>query len=184
MNTSVDLMMSPEIVPVFKKIMRSNYFKYQLYIKDVQQLVDSEHYPSENDSYFSSSATTNANSFNWKQYQTLRDINSWLEYLEKEFPSNVKLIYGGRSHEGRAIVGVRLSFAQGTQENPGVFIEGGIHAREWISPATVTYLLNEFLTSQNPRVRALARKHDWYMFPVCNPDGYVYTHTTVRIYLL
>ena len=32
---------------------------------------------------------------------------------------------------------------------PMVFIEGGIHAREWISPATVTFIIHELVT--NPK---------------------------------
>ena len=32
---------------------------------------------------------------------------------------------------------------------PAIFIEGGIHAREWISPATVTFIIRELVT--NPK---------------------------------
>ncbi|XP_033222922.1 zinc carboxypeptidase-like [Belonocnema kinseyi] len=169
-NASVDLMISPTIVPVFKNLMRSNYFDYQLYIKDVQKLMDSE-------DVFKYSSPEGG--FNWKQYHTLSDINEWLEYLENEYPDNIRVIYGGWSYKGRRIIGVKLSFAEG---NPGVFIEGGMHAREWISPATATYLLNELLTSQDPNVKNLAQKYDWYIFPVCNPDGYVYSHSTNRLW--
>lgn len=55
----------------------------------------------------------------------------------------------------------------------------GIHAREWISPATVTYILNELLTSNDVNVREIAESYDWYIFPSFNPDGYEYTHTRV-----
>lgn len=26
----------------------------------------------------------------------------------------------------------------------------------------------------------MAERYDWYIFPVTNPDGFVYSHTTVR----
>jgi murein tripeptide amidase MpaA len=58
----------------------------------------------------------------------------------------------------------------------------GIHAREWICPAVSTWLLNELLTSEDPFVRYIAEKFDWYVFPSVNPDGYQYSHTTVRIW--
>jgi murein tripeptide amidase MpaA len=60
------------------------------------------------------------------------------------------------------------------------FLCTGIHAREWITPATVTYILNKLLTSQDPVIRDLAESFDYYVLPSVNPDGYVYTHTTVR----
>lgn len=96
--------------------------------------------------------------------------------LTKKYPLNVQSVIGGRSYEGRNINGVKLSFKS---ENKAVFIEGGIHAREWISPAVVTYILNEFLTSRNADVRNVAESYDWYFFPSINPDGFEYTHTTV-----
>ncbi|XP_011704931.1 PREDICTED: zinc carboxypeptidase-like, partial [Wasmannia auropunctata] len=91
----------------------------------------------------------------------------------------VQTVVGGKTYEGRPIKGVKVSFKP---NNPGIFIEGGIHAREWISPATVMYILHQLLTSNNPEVRALAESHDWYIFPSFNPDGYVYTHTMDRFW--
>jgi Predicted carboxypeptidase len=43
----------------------------------------------------------------------------------------------------------------------------------------VTYILNKLLTSEDPVIQDLARSFDYYVFPNVNPDGYVYTHTTV-----
>jgi murein tripeptide amidase MpaA len=43
----------------------------------------------------------------------------------------------------------------------------------------VTYILNKLLTSQDPVIQDLAQSFDYYFFPSVNPDGYVYTHTTV-----
>lgn len=60
-------------------------------------------------------------------------------------------------------------------------LEGTIHAREWISAATVTWIIKEFLTSTDPEVRALAENFEWHIFPVVNPDGYVHTFTTVSV---
>ncbi|EFN79278.1 zinc carboxypeptidase-like [Harpegnathos saltator] len=61
----------------------------------------------------------------------------------------------------------------------GMFVKGGIHAREWISPTVVMYILHQLLTSKDLDVRNIAENYDWYIFPSFNPDGYVYTHTTV-----
>ena len=45
----------------------------------------------------------------------------------------------------------------------------GIHAREWISPATVTYVMKELVT--NPQYRPLLQMFDFFILPVTNPDG-------------
>lgn len=111
----------------------------------------------------------------WDSYYILEDIHSWLDQLASE-NSNVSIITSGKSYEGRDIKGVKVSFKSG---NRGVFIEGGIHAREWISPATVTYLINELLNSNDPTFRNIAESFDWYIFPSINPDGYSFTHSSV-----
>jgi murein tripeptide amidase MpaA len=61
------------------------------------------------------------------------------------------------------------------QNNRAIFIEANIHAREWIASATITWILNEFLRSNDPEVQDLANNVDWYIIPIANPDGYEYT---------
>jgi len=60
----------------------------------------------------------------------------------------------------------------------------GIHAREWICPALATWILNQLLTSNDADIRFIAENFDWYVFPSVNPDGYQYSHTTVRIWAI
>lgn len=61
-------------------------------------------------------------------------------------------------------------------------MEGLIHAREWISGATVTYILNELLFSTDPAVQDLAQNIDWHILPVTNADGYEYTRDSTRMW--
>ncbi|XP_055640704.1 zinc carboxypeptidase A 1-like [Toxorhynchites rutilus septentrionalis] len=116
--------------------------------------------------------------FDWTEYQELDDIHKWLDKLATEYPQ-AKVIEAGRSYENRTLKGLKVSYKPG---NPGIFLEGGIHAREWISPATVTYILNQLLTSQDPSVRDIAVNYDWYAVPSVNPDGYVYSHKRDRLW--
>ena len=123
--------------------------------------------------------SNNFKNFNWTEYNTLEEIYSWLDFLSEKYPEIVKVIVAGETYEGQRIKGIKLSYKEG---KPGIFLEGGIHAREWLSPATVTYLINQFLTNENPEVRELVESNDWYIVPVFNPDGYVYTYTVVNIF--
>lgn len=112
---------------------------------------------------------------NWISYHPIENIYSWMENLAKT-NSSVSIIDAGKTYENRRIKGVKISFGTGKR---AVFIEGGIHAREWISPATVTYLINELLNSEDASFRKIADNFDWYLFPVINPDGYAYTFLNV-----
>ncbi len=58
-----------------------------------------------------------------------------------------------------------------------------IHAREWISPAVLTYLATELL-EESPEEEWTERfwDLDWYFVPSANPDGYVYTWEEDRLW--
>jgi carboxypeptidase A len=68
------------------------------------------------------------------------------------------------------------------QNNRAILIEANIHAREWISGATATYVLNELLRSTNAEIRDLADNVDWYIIPMANPDGYEHTISSNRLW--
>ncbi|KAL4702752.1 hypothetical protein ACJJTC_002292 [Scirpophaga incertulas] len=57
-----------------------------------------------------------------------------------------------------------------------------MNAREWISPAVVNYITNELLTSEDEETRAAAQQFDWHIFPVTNPDGYVWSFSEFRLW--
>ncbi|CAF3636880.1 unnamed protein product [Rotaria sordida] len=65
-----------------------------------------------------------------------------------------------------------------------VWWDGGIHAREWISPATVIYIAYSLLSKygQDPNITHLVDQFDYYILPVFNVDGYAYTWTTDRLW--
>jgi len=168
-NLPVEIMVSPEKTDYFLNFLHSQDLESEVYILNVQELIDNER------------PRVHARSFGWTDYYTLDEINEWLDQIQSEFPEVVTSVIGGRSFEGRDIKGVLISFSP-NNTNRGVFLEAGIHSREWVSPATVTYITNEILRSQDPVVRAWAENYDWYIFPVFNPDGYVFSHTTNRMW--
>ncbi|XP_076758951.1 zinc carboxypeptidase-like [Xylocopa sonorina] len=167
-NRTNELMIAPAKIQEFMETANTMKLEPELMMDDVQKYIDDEN-PRGN----------LRGTFDWFGYHRLDAIYRWLDSLVTLHPKLIKSITGGSSYEGRSIRGVKLSYKEG---NPGVFIEGGIHAREWISPAVVTYILNELIVSEDPRVRHMAESYDWYIFPVFNPDGYEYTHTTNRLW--
>ncbi|XP_017072537.2 zinc carboxypeptidase [Drosophila eugracilis] len=118
--------------------------------------------------------------FDWKRYHPLASINAWLEHLAKTHNDAVTIVNMGLSTQGRPIQGVKIAF--GRENLTTVFVESGIHAREWIAPATATYIIDQLLNSKNPAIQELARSQNWYIFPSVNPDGYQYTFQGDRMW--
>lgn len=89
-------------------------------------------------------------------------------------------------------------------EKPVIYINCGIHAREWVAVSTCLWIIQQvWLLSNisldlitnipsnlccviqladvnNTESMALLDTYDFWMVPVGNPDGYVYSWTTVR----
>jgi len=82
----------------------------------------------------------------------------------------------GTTIQGRSIFGLSITgTATGTKKK--IFVSGGQHAREWIAPATTTYIITKLVTlySTNAAVKTLLDTTIFYFVPLVNADGYVYT---------
>ena len=62
-----------------------------------------------------------------------------------------------------------------------MWLEAGIHAREWIAPAVATYLVNELVTNNAAHPDYLD-KINWYFIPSANPDGYTWSWDHDRLW--
>lgn len=122
---------------------------------------------------------TSATDFDWRNYYHLETIYAWLDHIVEKYNKFVKPIQVGTSYEGVPIKGVKLSHKA---NNTAIVVEGGIHAREWISPATATFILDKLLTSEDKDVQDIAQNFDWIFFPVINPDGYKATFEKDRMW--
>lgn len=71
-----------------------------------------------------------------------------MDNLSAEYPSFVSTHTIGNSYENRSIRLIKVAAnpdANNTTSRPSVFFDSGIHAREWISPATLTYILDHLI---------------------------------------
>ncbi|KAH0621908.1 hypothetical protein JD844_023652 [Phrynosoma platyrhinos] len=95
--------------------------------------------------------------------------------------------FGWRWVEWKGVDGERklkkLSNGGGTPKN-GIWIDCGIHAREWISPAFCVWFIGHATHSLNrdSLLQRLLQHLDFYVLPVMNVDGYEYTWTTNRMW--
>ena len=79
----------------------------------------------------------------WTEYHPFDHFESYLNYLEDNY-GFVKLEFIGQTYEKRALKVLKVC-QNGCGTKPALWIDGGIHAREWISPATVTWLMKELI---------------------------------------
>ncbi|CAG7724793.1 unnamed protein product [Allacma fusca] len=115
----------------------------------------------------------------WNDYYNLDEIYKWLDTLPKKFPDLAKVESMGKSYEGREIKFITITL--GSSSKPGILINSLFHSREWITGAVVTYFINE-LTTKHTEYEKLLRNYRFYIVPVVNPDGYVFSWTDDRMW--
>lgn len=116
----------------------------------------------------------------WNKYHRYSTIDNFVRCLAAEFPDKATLFNIGKTWEGREMHLLRIS-NNARVAKTSVWIDGGIHAREWASPSAVTYMMNEFLQNFDS-YSEIFDKYDLYVLPLANPDGYEYSHSKDRLW--
>lgn len=166
-GSSCEVLVPPHMFSHFTEISDKLNLRSEIFIKNFQSLIDAEE---------QQTSRRRRNTIEWTNYYTVDEIYAWLSTLP-DAHANVTLETIGKSSEGRDI---KLLSIVRKPTNRGILIEANIHAREWITSATTTWIINELLTSTDPEVVDYANNINWYIIPIVNPDGLTYTKTTNR----
>ncbi|XP_023592851.1 carboxypeptidase A2 isoform X3 [Trichechus manatus latirostris] len=67
---------------------------------------------------------------------------------------------------------------------PAIWLDAGIHAREWVTQATALWTANKIASDygNDPSVTSILDAMDIFLLPVTNPDGYVFSQTSNRMW--
>jgi len=112
---------------------------------------------------------------------TLQQLMIGLKNLSLANPTSVTVEQLGATYEGRPIVVVKVTDGV-LGRKPVLYFEGGIHAREWITQATMCYLLGKLVNTSDPDVTLLLKNFEFHIVPIVNGDGYVWTWTNDRMW--
>jgi len=117
-------------------------------------------------------------------YHTLAELQQYYRDLQNQYPSWVSSVNIGTTANGNTLT-VYIINPSRSSNAPIVFLDAGIHAREWIAPATLNYVVDALLTEYNAgntATRNLMNSMRLYVLPVVNPDGYLFTWSNDRMW--
>jgi predicted deacylase len=169
---------APENVEELLKIFRLHRVKYTTKIQDVDKLIQLSKVKGTRKLH-SAAVPAPRYSLNWDDYPSHKQINEFIDELAATHPAFVKTASLGKSYEGRDIRVIQITKAGAGK--PNVFVEAGIHAREWIANAVATYTIRELVEKDADHPQYL-NNFNFHIIPMANPDGYEFSRSDDRLW--
>lgn len=122
----------------------------------------------------------------FENYKQLAQIEAYVAGLNAARPDLTALSVVGQSLQNRPIRAITITGpdepGNAAADRPVIIWNGCQHAREWISPMTVTYIASRLVGDYDtdPAVRSLVDSTRIVIVPVANPDGYLYSWSSER----
>nr|XP_020769567.1 carboxypeptidase O [Odocoileus virginianus texanus] len=119
----------------------------------------------------------------YKSSDRNKKIYQWMSEIREKYTEVVTQHLLGMTYESRAMYYLKISQPSNNPKKI-IWMDCGIHAREWIAPAFCQWFVKEILQNykDNQRIRRLLKNLDFYVLPVLNIDGYIYTWTSDRLW--
>lgn len=121
--------------------------------------------------------------YSYNKYHPMGEIYQWINQISEAYVDVATNHFLGMTYENRPMYYLKISQPSGNTKKI-IWMDCGIHAREWIAPAFCQWFVKEILQNykSNARISRLLRNLDFYVLPVLNIDGYIYSWTTDRLW--
>ncbi|KAM3933593.1 carboxypeptidase B2 [Leptodactylus fuscus] len=174
-NKDVHFYVNATLVDEVKAKLKSHGITHSILVENTQNLIDQQ---THNDTIGQRSSASY-----YEQYHSLEDINYWIEQMVETHPDMLERINIGSSYEKRPLYVLKMTGKEKTATN-AIWIDCGIHAREWISPAFCLWFVGHAVGfyGTDQYMTNLLKYINFYILPVMNVDGYHYTWNTNRMW--
>uniref|UniRef100_A0A8D3ANR7 Carboxypeptidase B n=1 Tax=Scophthalmus maximus TaxID=52904 RepID=A0A8D3ANR7_SCOMX len=171
-DIDVDIRVSAIYLDMLYTILQQSDMEHEVLIEDLQTAVEAQ---------ADSGPTPRTHSYT--KYNSWDKIQSWIASVSSSNPNLISRQVIGNTYEGRPMNVLKLG-KKSSSTKPAIFLDCGIHAREWISTAFCQWFVKEALSTygSDSQMTSLLDQMDVFVLPVFNIDGYDYTHKSNRMW--
>jgi len=186
-GSAIDVMVSPKMSMQFEDILSERKLDYIVTIQDVQKLIEERESRGAPDdlSRFEQKMRDNFDNndgpfYDFQHYYPYEHMRLYMREIEKRHPDLAKVYTIGFSVEGRPIEMIKIGFPLTKRGKKSMWIDAGIHAREWPSSTTAIYFMQQLITQygKDPLITQYVQELNWYIVPLLNPDGHEYSRSS------
>ncbi|XP_045711713.1 carboxypeptidase A1 [Phyllostomus hastatus] len=177
-GSPIDVRVPFPSIQAVKVFLEAHDIEYTIMIEDVQSLLDEE----QEQMFAFQARAASTDTFNYATYHTLEEIYGFMDMLVAEHPQLVSKLQIGNTYEGRPIY--VLKFSTGGNNRPAIWIDTGIHSREWVTQASGVWFAKKITQDygQDPAFTSILDNMDIFLEIVTNPDGFAFTHSKNRLW--
>ncbi|XP_060690514.1 carboxypeptidase B-like isoform X1 [Hemiscyllium ocellatum] len=172
-GVDVDFRVGAQDVVKVQKLLEQSGLEYEVLIEDLQEMIEQQ----------LDNKERSASLHSYVKYNDLDTINAWITNTVLRHSNLMSLTEIGTSYEGRSIYVIKIG-KKTNQPKPAIFMDCGIHAREWISPAFCQWFVKEAVSTygSDPIMTKVLDTMDFFVVPVINVDGYAFTWSNNRMW--
>ncbi|XP_069839565.1 carboxypeptidase O isoform X2 [Dendropsophus ebraccatus] len=121
--------------------------------------------------------------YDYTKYHPMEDIYNWINLMTEKHSDLVTQHSLGLTYESKPMHYLKISKPSNDPKKI-IWMDCGIHAREWIAPAFCQWFVKEITQNhqKDSRIQKILKNIDLYVLPVLNIDGYIYTWTEDRLW--
>ncbi|KAG7224934.1 hypothetical protein INR49_014850 [Caranx melampygus] len=171
-DIDVDIRVPAMYLDMVYTILQQSDIEHEVLIDDLQAAVEAQ-----------ADEGPSPRTHSYTKYNSWAKVQSWIASIASSNPSLISKQVIGNTYEGRPMTVLKLG-KKSSSTKPAIFMDCGIHAREWISPAFCQWFVKEALSTygSDSQMTSLLNQMDVYVLPVFNIDGYDYTHKSNRMW--
>ncbi|XP_074047219.1 mast cell carboxypeptidase A [Macrotis lagotis] len=120
--------------------------------------------------------------YSYSKYNDWSKIVAWTERMTEKHPELISRVEIGKTEENNPMYVLKVGKKSGQRR--AIFMDCGIHAREWISPAFCQWFVYQAAKTygRNKIMTKLLDRLNFYVLPVFNVDGYIWSWTKERMW--
>uniref|UniRef100_UPI00398EBFD1 carboxypeptidase B-like isoform X1 n=2 Tax=Pristiophorus japonicus TaxID=55135 RepID=UPI00398EBFD1 len=172
-DIDVDFRVGVKDIAKIQDLLDESGLEYEVLIEDLQPMIEQQ----------LDNKERSATQHSYIKYNDMDTINAWITSTVARNSNFMSLTEIGTSYEGRPIYAIKIGAKTG-RSKPAIFMDCGIHAREWISPAFCQWFVQEAIGTygSDPTMTNILDTMDFLVVPVINVDGYSYTWSNNRMW--
>ncbi|XP_067107962.1 carboxypeptidase A6 isoform X2 [Osmerus mordax] len=176
-NATVDVHVGRNSTRGLRERLQGEHIHFKVFISNLQKEIEKQ------SGNRSSRKRRSESQYDYEVYHSLEEIQRWMFEMNRTHSHLVDMFSIGKSYEGRPLYVLQLG-KRARPHKKSVWIDCGVHAREWIGPAFCQWFVKEALQSYQYdwAMRRLMNQLNFYIMPVFNVDGYHFSWTTDRFW--